>query len=661
MEGECPSIDVNLAHQKQIDLLPFTSDEAAINKWERAARSHGLTYKVLDAGRPLIAETEDLRLRLGKWACATDRGDGRGVPLREQFMFPEGGVSGWWFSLLSERNPLKTDVFLKIAQLQVVDRLVSSGTYRQVVYTGPRRNFRTAIHRLCHRHGVLDKSEIVPGVSPLSVREQVRRSVDSFGGVGDVVLAVVALVRFWRRGRLFRRHLGPVQKRPIKKGALLFTGVFPAVDPAQALKGIHASRFFGPLQKVVLGSGIPIQWLLLWIPSQEWSLEEAAKLAGTFVKKGEVLFFMEEFFTLSVFLQCLRAWARSCWRYFTLVARNDGLMTSGGILLPEAGLLLKPVSRVSFVGNVAISGIMYYYCFRRALRCVGTSSTRLIYHAEMQAWEKALNAAKSEICPTLMSIGFQHTAVPPQFFSYFLSPEETIRTGRKSDVPLPDILACNGDIPLEALSKSGYPRLEVVEALRHLPLSRVLREPIPRKTVPWSLLLVGSIDARETGVLSTILENAFPGGCPFLLWFKPHPAMGHGPLSVRLQKSLERLSARIRGESMETLLSQSAAVLVGSSSLSVEALAYGCRVIIPNFGDILPINALEGRTDLCDRPTTAGELRSVLEGLRVEGDPLSYAQKGREYVKKYWALEEDLPRWRRLLDLSYCSCPSLGR
>ena len=91
---------------------------------------------------------------------------------------------------------------------------------------------------------------------------------------------------------------------------------------------------------------------------------------------------------------------------------------------------------------------------------------------------------------------------------YFYDRSETVRTGEPSDLPLPDVLACNGKHLYDLLSESGYPGLIETEAVRYMYLDKVLSLPrAPRKGRPV-LLVAGTYNRNETRSLVGLVAAA---------------------------------------------------------------------------------------------------------------------------------------------------------
>jgi len=119
------------------------------------------------------------------------------------------------------------------------------------------------------------------------------------------------------------------------------------------------------------------------------------------------------------------------------------------------------------VGKTALEGIACFELYKKVFEILPYSS-HCVYNLEMQPWEKALNAARKLKAPKMKTIGFQHAGLSKNYFFYFHHSSEIREVGEKTALPLPDIVACNGDIPLNFMKNSGYPNVEKVESIRYL-------------------------------------------------------------------------------------------------------------------------------------------------------------------------------------------------
>jgi surface carbohydrate biosynthesis protein (TIGR04326 family) len=267
----------------------------------------------------------------------------------------------------------------------------------------------------------------------------------------------------------------------------------------------------------------------------------------------------------------------------------------------------------------------------------------------MHAWEKALNAAKNGINPPIRTIAYQHSSLSKNDLGYFYDRSETNRTGKTSDLPLPDILACNGKYLYDLLSESGYPNLIETEAVRYLYLDKVLSmKPVSRKGRPV-LLVAGPYNRNEARALVALVSTAFPMVDQFDIWFKGHPSLPLEGIFEELGFNYLKAGFMIKHDNISEYLNDAWVVIVPTSTVAMEALAAGCEVIVPVFPDVMIMNPLADFDDHYHGVTTPQELRLAME--RIIGGSFEDNIEGRRsFIRNYWNLDPSLPRWSRILE-----------
>lgn len=625
----------------RIALFPLTSDSGSVEAVERACRAlpSGPAVERLGSERAVDASVRDLARRLPGWSARLGRTRLRGRSILEWLLTPEGDVSAWWFALLSEKNPLKTDAFLRIAQLAAVQDAIAAEGPDEVWVAINDRRLSAAVARSAGGRAV--SIETSP---PRPARWRTRLAVllGRSGLAGGIVLSGIWIVRFLARVRRVRRSLGRLGPRPTS-GRPLFVTYFPYVDREAARRGVFRDRYFAPLVERLRASGTDVDWLLFYVWIDGCPHEEAVRLGREFAAGGESLCFLEQFATAKALISALGAWIRQIGIHLRVFRKwSTGPGIARGLDVPHAELVLRDLWTDSLAGLTALLGHVYHRTFREAARRF-REAPHCVYLAEMHHWEKALVAAFRAIAPRVRTVGFQHASVPRNYLVYFHDPSETQGEASATDLPLPDVIAANGPVPLEMLRRAGYPRLQMVEAIRHLHLALPPPPEGPRRD---ALLVAGSIDVEETSRLVQLAAAAFPEGAPCEIWIKAHPSAPAEPILERLGIDAASRGFRIRNEPIEVSMRESKAVLVGATSVALDGLAHGCRVLVPVFADRVNMSPLEGHEDLYVKIDAPEGLReAVLQALAGGTDPTP----GREFVARYWCLDPALSRWQALL------------
>lgn len=629
-------------------LLPLTDDWLLVSRWERSLAPRASRVRVLPAGRLFDDRVALLRERLGPWSAALGARAVGGKPLREELSFSGTRVSAWWFSLLSERNPLKTDVFFKVAQLLAVEELLASGTYGQIVPATADRTMNAALEAMARRHGL--GVERAPG--PWAGRwttAWVKQRIREGGRFLQTVDAFRRLARWWAESRCLRRAMASASRRPFEVGALVFVTYFPFLDFEAAGRGRFVNRFAGPLQGLMDRLGIPVHWVWMVVPVEGVGVAGAARLGTALGGGGTAGHFLLEFLTGGVLRKALADWYHLRRRARRVLRSLPPPALSAGLGPPEAEPWLRILWRQSFFGWVALEGALYYRMFEKAFKSLSPASACL-YFAEMQSWEKALNAARRSVPLPVPAVAFQHAAVSRNHFFYAPDPAELADAGKPFGHPFPDVFAVNGERARGALEALGGSRVRRLEAVRQLGLAGASARSFSEKRRPPAVLLVGSYDATETAALLALFQRAFPGTPPFPVGWRPHPSTNARALVREAGGAWAEWAARLRTEPLEDLLAESTVVIGGETSAVVEALAFGCRVVAPVLNRSVFLSPLDGHETVYKKvygPVEFGTtVLAELQRPRDGAEELAW----RRFVDQTWDLNAEMPRWKRLLE-----------
>lgn len=632
---------------KEVTLCPLTNDISTLDKVKDALARKDVSIRLLNTAEVVGKRVEFLRERICGWSANIGKQEVRSRSVRDWFLLPGLDVSAWWFSLLSEKNTLKTECFFRIAQVHTVREFLAAQRYDLCVIAVSDRNSRKAIRAVASALGIRTRMLSSPGTGGL--KSKLKSILARSGVAGMLFLGFIHLGRKVNDGRLARRHLGHLTQRKPDPGSLLFVSYFPAIDKEAARDGIFKNKFALPLHEELITKKVPLVWLLMAVPFDGYDFNGAVRLASTFAEKGEKLFIIEEFLTIGDALRSLLLWLRQVWVSLFLFHSLKRACLLSEPVGQSCEPFIKDLWRLSFCGPIGMEGILYAFIFKKIFSEIPQISDCL-YLCEMLAWEKALNAAKNKICPGVRTIGFQHSSVSKNDLSYFYDKSETIRTGKISDMPLPDLLACNGEHIYSLLSKCGYPGLMQVEAVRYLYLEKILSlPPLPRKGRPV-LLIAGPYRKEEAKALFSLVYAAFPKADLFDIWFKGHPSMPVEDIFKELAIDISGTGYVIHHNNISEYFPNAWAVLVSTSTVSMEALAFGCEVIIPVLADVMLINPLTDFEKYYHKVTCSEELRKAMENIAA-GNTLYDINEYRQFVRKYWNLDATLSKWSALLKL----------
>jgi len=629
----------------RVFLYPYTSKWRLINSFKSMCEnSLKLSVEVMNSAGLIDAEVERLPRKLTNWSHYIGRYNVKKRSLKAWMSMGEGEMSAWWFSPLSEKNPQKTDVYFDIARLNAIDKILSTGKYDICYISLNKRSVLKALTGNCARHEVKllywgrgkRKRSIKGNIKDFIYRES------AFGYMCRTIRCARSYLARYISVRLAAKAFA-LKKKACRKGSSLVVSYFPFVDKEMAGKGILKNRYAQKLQDKFDSLGMDIIWLWIYVPLEGYTFKDALSLTNRYSAKGYANFLLDEFMSIKGFcsVACHMLRQAIVFAWISKDVLRAGL--SGGFFPREADILLKDLFYDSFLGPSAYEGIMYYEAFKRVFRQF-PDARHCVYYSEMHAWEKALVRGKNMSAPGIKAIGFQHSIISDRYFQYYYHKEELESQGDHLSLPLADTYACNGDIPCEFLKNIGYPDVRKVEAVRHMYIKDILDAPKERDKRP-ALLIAGSIHEDETEGLISIVREAYDDTVDMDLWIKGHPSKPVDDIAWRVFEG-SAIKFYVKRNSIDKLVRQSRITIVGVSSVGLEALAAGSRVITPVLPDFMFLSPLSMEKELVTKVYTPLDLKKAIElsCLKPAGD-----KNIKEFIIKYWCLESELKRWQEVL------------
>jgi len=237
---------------------------------------------------------------------------------------------------------------------------------------------------------------------------------------------------------------------------------------------------------------------------------------------------------------------------------------------PKLGLEYREDVLRSFRGDVLIETLFYRKVFRRLYR--KSSALFIFYVYEGLAWEKSMLLAFRGGC---IRIGYLRSFPSEGILNYIYDPEEL------SIMPAPDFLSVPGKVPAEFMKRYFGDKVVQVPSRRYAYLKNV--KPDEYKNRDFLLVLL-SHDKEVSQEMMTWVEcNYGEKVLPVYtkMMVKPHPDNDFNfswswPMKVN--------------GNIKDLLSISHTVIVHDSSAHIEALAYGCEVVVPNLPSFIDMS-----------------------------------------------------------------------
>ncbi|MDD5429407.1 MAG: hypothetical protein PHE97_01645, partial [Candidatus Omnitrophica bacterium] len=269
-------------------------------------------------------------------------------------------------------------------------------------------------------------------------------------------------------------------------------------------------------------------------------------------------------------------------------------------------------------------------------------SSRLIgisYLFENLGWEKMLNIAARQ-ARGLKTVGYQHTVIPLQLLNYFNHKPELENRGFVQSLPAPDYVGCVGNIPAKSLLECGWKQDKIFTwgTIRHNYLKDVIKSAVTWQKRENSILVALSMEEKEAKEVLLCVYQAFNQAKGLKVFIKGHYA------SLSVKKLCKKLSLKLSSDVFEVtnkpigaLLKQVRAVVVGGSTVALEAIANGCPVIIPRLANIVDINPLTGFSSLGMYASSPSDLSSkVKQIINMQGEPIEY-EKCKDFITGYFS------------------------
>lgn len=633
-----------------IKLFPLTSVWNISQKIkEELDINNSVKVEFVNSALLIDNQVDRIRAKIANWSYELGNYQIASKSLKEWFLLPDERASTWWFSLLAEKNTLKTNAFFRMAQIQAVDKILSENSFDLCLLSIGHRDFKQAVGNLLARHGLNFQL-----VRPMNLDKFSFRSMKTLIFPIDSLLFEGLKAFAYLNLQLFRavkaRAIMPSFRKRIKKidNDLLFISYFPTVDKIAAQKGTLKNKYAIPLQEKLSELGKKITWLWMYVPLDGNSYGDALAYGKKFAKNDHINFFLEEFICLKVYLKTLWYWLRQLRFYLKLKKSIPDTILTANLTTSECALFVNRLMQKSFIGHAGVQGILFLQVYKRLFSQL-TEPHICLYYSEMHAWENALNIASGQCSVSVRTIAFQHTSISKNYFHFLKSSKEFQGLDSRTTCPGPDILACNGDFTRDWLRSNGFKNTTKVEAIRHLYLYDLLKVEPERLEKENVVLIAGSIDKRETMALIAMFHQAFPSKRNnFQIWLKAHPSLPFEKILKDTELNAEQAGYVIKNEPISELLRKSKITVAGSSTVSIEALAAGNMVILPIFPDKMFMNPLKGFEEFYTNPCTPEQLRNAIVRNLASENILDYG-KIKTFISHYWCLDTTLSRWNDLL------------
>jgi hypothetical protein len=145
-----------------------------------------------------------------------------------------------------------------------------------------------------------------------------------------------------------------------------------------------------------------------------------------------------------------------------------------------------------------------------------------------------------------------------------------------------------------------------------------------------------------------VIKN-FPQADKFAIWFKGSPVNPIEPLFNELGIGVNEANYKIFHKDISELLKLTFIALIPNTTVAIEAVAFGCTIIIPVLADTMLMNPIVDTEAEYFIASTADEFKSIVENNIQQKHMLSHSLKSKSFIENYWNIDMQLPLWNEIL------------
>lgn len=555
----------------------------------------------------------------------------KGKSLKKFLKFPFQKFSSWWFSLISEKNPLKTDSFLQLVRLFTILETINANDYNYL-YTD------------------IDNPSLIFALAD-NVKSFKLRDLKTFKKPYIFNYILVSILRtfkfcldlflrkyFFRSAKLTREKINKIAQR---SEYILITD-FPTLKK-QNIESGFIDRFYYPIQNALKKNKRNYCFIFNYATFDNCNtLKECSYFVRNLRGSGFAVFSIEEFITLGKLIQSAFIWSILSLKFMLILPVLSKLFVFRNI---NVWNLLKKDCAVSFSGHVLFDAIFYFHLFNKIFEPFNPGD-KILYLAEMQGWEKAMNCsvARNRKVKSFSTFGIQHVAVGLMNLNYFYSASELKAMDFSENVPKPDFLLCTGPMQIEVFQRNGWPKENLISwgAMRFQGhKGKTLHTPEwSRRDVPVVVVLPGML--KQADELLEFVSRSFDNSSNFLITIKTHDALTLRKLKYYNKLMVNNKNFEVSNDELWCIAMRSKLMITACSSASIISIGAHCPVVVPCLSDSLMLDPMIPHTDACIRVYTPKELLKIsVDIINSRHNPLNVSDADRFFEHNYKLLECD--------------------
>lgn len=625
-----------LKHADTVYLFPLTSQFAMTTVLEENLKKTGCEVKIIQTARMINDSAEDLRDKYIRFIAEFPKQVQRKQKdLKELFAIDEY-TSLWWFSLIAEKSPFKSDSFNRLVQLDSIVRVTKGEKIDKIMFACQSEKLKNALRKYSCKNGI--KFVVLPTESIRNLKMRFRESQKLLYFKHSIIL-INSLIHTLLKTQAVKKQIGSLRRTisQVQNPLLIFT-YYPELNEPLAAKAMFRDRTYIHLQEALENNRQNIIWIAIYVYYNNISLKKSLEYAKRFIKNGYIIFFIEEFNSLWIQIKALFTVLKSGFKFFRL---EKSIYKTHNFEDYNIYSLFKDDWYSSFCGETGYGALMYYYMFKSALKKLKVK--KCLYPCEMQEWEKALISARDALGIETSLYGYVSGTVSRMLLNCFNHPEE-VSDGGSYALPQPDKIVCNGRLPYAYMKESGWPeeKLSIGEALKYSYLKRHLNSQSSDKKQNI-VLLAFSISPEESSSILNIVYEAFKDKPDVEVWLRPHPALRLENVFKLSGMSVKNFPFKIKNGRLEDILLKVKVVIAGESSVSIEAIACGCNVVIVEVPEWINMSPLKGiYSQVIKTADSPQSLQGVILSIfQEEYDSQRHTAEARKIINDFFYLNQE--------------------
>ena len=423
------------------------------------------------------------------------------------------------------------------------------------------------------------------------------------------------------------------------KGDITFFSYLSNLENDVGQKGGFSSNFWGRLPDELSKNHCKTNWLHIFVSDSSHPTAKHGKIKierfNQMGRGSQVHTALEAFLSWSIAYNTLKDWF-SILKFVKVLEPTISSVDSEGVHLWP---LYKEEWRSSLRGAPAIMTILNLNLFEAAVGVLPRQRIG-VYLYEQQAWEIALiHSWKTEGHGVL--VGAQHSTMLDWDMRYFHDPRNYERSNH-NDLPMPHMVATNGQAIMEKSLKAGYPKdnLIGVEALRYLYLDILTKGKttceFTTTGVPRLLVLGDYLESNTKNQMDLLVRTLVSFPLDIVITVKPHPA------SMIDASDYPEIDIKVTMAPLGDLLEDCDLAYSSSvTSAAVDAYCFDVPVITALDSNALNLSPLRN----CDGVYFVSTSEELSEALCS----ITSRNFGSYEKKDFFTLDSELPRWKKLL------------